>query len=165
MEEPISASPLSPNPLLDFQKATAQLVRAGLITADDSNRLVRTVNRQVKAVSKLRDDLRELVLAILMSVEDDTLRDGREYRRIPQGLAIHIESATGALFRARRSSWGTRDLQRFFKFGVRHFPEVIVARSDRVIFGPDEDRRRAVVLDIEKAWEFVGGRPRSVPVR
>lgn len=151
--------------LLGFQKAVARLVHAGCISAEQSVQMVRTANRGAKASLERRDGLRELVLAILLSAEDGTLREGAEIRTTSGKLALHLESLAPTLYRAQRSPHAVDELRRYFKFGLRHFPEVVVARTDRVTFGPKEDRRRAVVLDVEKAWEFVGGRPRSVPVR
>lgn len=151
--------------VLEFQKAAARLVRAGCITADDSIRMVRFVNRTGRVAVEQRDSLRDLVLTVLLSVEDGTLREGAEFLWIPKGLAIHVESTARALFRARRSSRGTRDLQRLFRFGARRFSDIVLARSERAMFGGGQDRRRAVVLDIDRAWEFVGGRPLRVPIR
>lgn len=170
MDEAIT-TPRFPSPdereaaLLGFQKAVARLVHTGCISTEQSVQMVRTANRGAKASLERRDGLRELVLAILLSADDGTLREGGEIRTVSGRLALHLESLAPALYRAQRSQHGVDELRRYFKFGVRHFPDVVVGRSDRVTFGPEEDRRRAVVLDVERAWEFVGGRPRSVPVR
>lgn len=151
--------------VLEFQKAAAQLVRAGCITADDSIRMVRFVNRAGKAAVQKRDDLRELVLAIMLSVDDGTLHEGRDVQTTPNGLALHVESLARALFRAQRCSHTADRLRGLFKFGARYFGDVVLARSKRVMFGSEGDRKRAVVLDIDRAWEFVGGRPLRVPIR
>ncbi len=151
--------------LLEFQKVTARLVRAGLISQVSSTRLVRGIQRARSTADETRHALPKLILEILLAIDDGTLKEGMHYRRATSELlAIHIESTAIALFRAHRTSLGAREMRRLMRFGWAHFREVVVERSRRVCFGEEDDRRRAAILNIAKAQEFVGMKS-AVPSR
>ena len=142
--------------VLEFQRLTARLVRAGLLPRSSATTLIRGVNEARTQAEQMRRELPELVQAILLSFEDGTLRDGVHVVAAHGRLALHLESVATALYRMERSQLTARSMTRLFRFGWQHFREVVVARSQRATFGPNEDRRRAVVLDLRKAHEFVG---------
>lgn len=152
--------------VLEYQRITARLAREGILSSVSATRLMRGMNHQRAKAEEVRFDFSKTVLAILRAVEDGVLKDGIHYRRgKPDFLAIHLEDVALAMTRTQRLRRTARDLRRLFRFGAEHFPKVVVARSARVMFGPDDDRRRAVVLDLAHASEFVGCRPLVVPPR
>jgi hypothetical protein len=56
-------------------------------------------------------------------------------------------------------------MRSLFHFGWVHFREVVRARSERMRFGPEEDRRRTVIVHVPSAHKFVGSHPAPVPSR
>lgn len=152
--------------VLEFQRLAARLTQAGLMSRVSSTRLMRTMNHQRAHAEDVRHALPKLVLEILLCIEDGTLKVREHYLRSGDSfVALHLESAAPAMFRAKRSLLAARDMRRLFHFGWLHFREVVQARSERMMFGPEEDRRRTVVLNVAKAYEFVGSRPPAVPSR
>lgn len=144
--------------VLDFQKAVARLVPAGIMSTQSATRLVRNVQRARKSVEDKRQTLPDLILAILLATEDGTLVSGQHVLKLDGTLAVHIEDCAQALFRAERTTVTAREMRALLRFGEAHFGDVVIACGQRVVFGPDGDRRRAAVLDLPKAYEFVGGR-------
>ncbi len=152
--------------VLEFQRVTARLVRAGLLSRVSATRLARGLNHQRSKAEDVRHGLPKLMLDVLLAVEDGTLNEGVHVLHVKDGkLALHLESVAPALFKAKRSNLAARDMRRLFHFGWLHFREVVQARSERMVFGPEEDRRRTVILNLAKAYEFVGSRPPAVPSR
>lgn len=151
--------------VLEFQRVTAKLVSAGLMSRVSSNRLMRAVNVQRTKAEVERQQLPQLILAVLLCIEDGTLTEGTHFVRRDGGVALHLESAAPAMFRAERCRLTVREMRRLFHFGWLHFRDVVRARCERVMFVPNEDRRRTVLLDIEEAHAFVGTRAPAVPVR
>ena len=152
--------------VLEFQRLTARLVRAGLLSRASSSRLVRGVQRSRKDADRLRSLLSDVLGDVLVSLEDGTLVDREQVLRAGDGcVALHLDSVGPVLFRAKRGSYPVRELRRVFRFGADYFGDVVKASSARVMFGPDGDRRRAVVLDLARAYAFIGSRPPPVPVR
>ncbi|MBC7174051.1 MAG: hypothetical protein H5U40_16535 [Polyangiaceae bacterium] len=152
--------------ILEFQRLAARLTRAGLLSRASSTRLMRSMNQERRLAEDKRHALPELLLAILLSLEDGTLMEGRDFVHGQEGLvALHLESVAPVLFRAQRTSWAPREMRRLFHFGWLHFREVVRARSERMRFGREEDRRRTVVVHVPSAYEFVGSRPKAVPSR
>ncbi len=148
--------------VLEFQKAVARLVPAGIMSTQSTSRLVRNVQRARKRVEDQRRALPDLVLAMLLATEDGTLVLGQHVLKADGTLAVHIGDAAQALFRAERATLTPREMRALLQLGEAHFGDVVLACGQRVVFGPDGDRRRAAVLDVAKAYEFVGGR---VPAR
>ncbi len=153
------------DPLLDLQKVLARLVQGGVITSEDSVRIVRTVNRSAKAMTERHDRFGDFLIALMLGIRDGVLVDGEHFRRTSKGLAIHVESTATTLWKARKFSATTREARRLIRFALKRHPDLILSLSERFFFDEDADRRRAVVLHEERAWEFVGGRPKAVPVR
>lgn len=149
--------------VLEFQRLTAKLVSVGLMSRVSSNRLARAVNGQRARAEEARQLLPQLILAVLLCIEDGTLKEGTHYMRNDGAVALHLESVAPAMFRAERSKLTAREMRRLLHFGWLHFRDVVLARSERMMFGPDGDRRRAVVLAVDKAYAFVGGRAPVVP--
>lgn len=150
--------------VLEFQRLLARMTHLGLMSRNSSTRLMRAANRQHARAEEVRSSLPKLILEALLSIEDGTLEEGTHYLRTDGLVALHLESMAAAMFHARRSSFAAREMRRLFHFGWLHFRQVVVARSERVTFGPEEDRRRAVILDVAKANEFVGNRRPAVPL-
>lgn len=151
--------------MLEFQKVTARLVRAGLISQVSATRLVRGMHRAGSAADETRSALPKLILELLLAVDDGTLQEGLHYRRIDAGrLALHLESIAKRLYRAQRTTLTAKEMRRLTGFGWAHFRDVVVEKSKRVCFGEEDDRRRAVILDVAKAQEFVGMKS-AVPSR
>ena len=151
--------------VLEFQRVTARLVQAGAISRKLSARLLQAVSRSSLAGEEMHRHLRQLLVGVLASVEDGTLEQGVHVLRLEGGrLALHLESAGPALFRAQRCALPAGELRRVCRFGWQHFRDVVVANSERVTFGPEEDRRRAVILDIARANEFVEKHQAVVPL-
>lgn len=151
--------------VLEFQRLTAKLVSVGLMSRVSSNRLVRAVNGQRARAEEARQQLPQLILAVLLGIEDGTLKEGTHFARSNGAVALHLESVAPAMFRGQRSKLTAREMRRLLHFGWLRFRDVVPARSQRMMFGPEEDRRRTVVLDVEKAHAFVGSRAPVVPAR
>ena len=152
--------------VLEFQRLSARLTHAGLISSASATRLMRSMSRERRDAEVRRHELPKLILAILLGIEDGTLEERDHFvRPSDDRLALHLESIAQPLFRAHDTSWNAREMRRLFRFGWLHFREVVVARSDRARFGPEEDRRRVVVLHVPSANEFVGRRSNAVPHR
>ncbi|MBI5531807.1 MAG: hypothetical protein HY898_03770 [Deltaproteobacteria bacterium] len=151
--------------VLEFQRAAAKLVRAGLLSQSSSTRFVLRVNQGRRKAEESRHRLAQLIVDVLVAVEDGTLTDGVHVRRSETGmLAVRAESVARALFRAGRSQLTARATHDLLRFGHAFFPLVVVSTSERVCFGSVEDRFRTFVLDLAKAQEFVGIKP-AVPSR
>lgn len=144
--------------VLDFQKAVARLVPAGIMSTQSASRLVRGVQRARKRIDEKRQALPEVLLAILLATDDGTLVAGSHVLEMDGKLAVHIGDTAQALFRAGRTKFTPRELRALLQFGETYFGDVLLACGQRVVFGPDGDRRRAAILDVAKAQEFVGGR-------
>lgn len=152
--------------VLEFQRLAARLVRAQLISTTTSSRLVRSMHRELRATEDRRNKLAQLVLDLLLSVDDGTLKEGQHFVRQEEGrLALHLASLGPALYRVKRLELSSAELRGLLTFGGRHFRDVLVARSGRARFGDDDDRRRVVVLHEPTAREFIGARKKAVPFR
>lgn len=152
--------------LLEFQRLAARLTQAGLISRVTSDRLMRSMNRERRYADERRHALPALVLDILLGIEEGTLKEREHFLRMKdEHVAVHLASAGPALFKAGRGRVTQAEARRLFHFGWQHFPHVVVARSERARFGPEEDRRRVLVLHVPSAYEFVGAKPKAVPLR
>ena len=152
--------------ILEFQRLAARLTRAGLLSRASSSRLMRSMNQERRHAEEKRHAFPELVLAVLLAVEDGTLTEREHFMRLSgDRIALHLESVAPALYRAGRSLLPARTMRSLFHFGWLHFREVVRARSERIRFGPEEDRRRTVIVHVPSAHAFVGSRPRAVPAR
>jgi hypothetical protein len=151
--------------VLEFQRVTARLLQAGAISRKLSARLVQAVSRSSLVGEELHRRLLQFLVGVLAGVEDGTLEQGVHVLWLEGGrLALHLESIGPALFRAQRCTLLTGELRRVCRFGWQHFRDVVVANSERVTFGPEEDRRRAVILDLARANEFVEKHQAAVPL-
>lgn len=151
--------------VLEFQRVAARLVQAGAISGEMSARLVQAVSGSILDGEEMRRRLARLLFDVLAGVEDGTLKQGVHVLRLEGGrLALHLESVGPALLGAQRSALPIGQLRRLCRFGWQQVRDVVVESSLRVTFGPNEDRRRAVILDVAKANEFVGNRRRIVPL-
>lgn len=142
--------------VLELRHLASRLTRAGLMSAASSRRLMCAINGQRSKVEDARHALPKLVLEILLCLEDGTLSAPEHY--VPVGddrVALHLESVAAAMFRAKRSSLTARHMGRLFHFGWLQVPEVVVARSARTVFGAEQRRRRAVILHLPSAQQFV----------
>jgi hypothetical protein len=152
--------------ILEFQRLAARLTQAGLISRVSSDRLMRSMNRERRYAEDKRHALPELVLNILLGIEEGTLKEREHFMRLKdEHIAVHLASAGPALFKAGRGRLTQAEARSLFHFGWLHFRNVVVARSERARFGPEEDRRRVVVLHVPSAYEFVGARLKPVPSR
>lgn len=152
--------------VLEFKRLAARLVQAQLLTSASSSRLVRAMNRERHATEARRSKLAQLVLDVLLSLDDDTLKDGQHFVRLDDDrVALHLASLGPALYRAKRIELSSAELRGVVTFGWQHFRDVIVSRSGRARFGADDDRRRVVVLHEPSAREFVGAYKKPVPFR
>lgn len=152
--------------VLEFQRLAARLVQAQLISKATSARLVRSMNRERRSTEDRRNKLAQLVLDVLLSLDDGTLKDGQHFvRQDGDRVALHLASLGPALFRAKRMELSSAELRGLVTFGWLHFRAVLVSRSGRARFGADDDRRRVVVLHEPSAREFVGARKKAVPFR
>lgn len=152
--------------VLEFQRLVARLVRAQLISAATSSRLVRSMHRELRATEDRRNKLAQLVHDVVLSVDDGTLKEGQHFVRQEEGLlALHLASLAPALYRVKRLGLSSAELRGLLTFGWRHFRDVLVSRSGRARFGADDDRRRVVVLHEPTAREFVNARKKPVPFR
>lgn len=152
--------------ILEFQRLAARLTRAGLISRASSSRLMRSMNQERRQAEDKRHAFPELVLAILLAIEDGTLKDGADFVHGDNGfVALHLESIAKTLHHAKRATWPARTMRSLFHFGWLHFRDVVHARSERMRFGPEEDRRRTVIVHVPSAHALVGSRPRAVPAR
>ncbi len=151
--------------LLDFQKLVARLVRDGVLLSDQANRLVRDATASSRLTTERRAELAEVIYALLVGVDDGTLRDAVEFRRCKHGLALHLDAVVPRLQECGTFGFSADQVRDLVRFGHHLLPQAITHTSVRVIFRGEADRRRAVVLHEERAWEFVGGRPKAVPVR
>lgn len=76
--------------VLEFQRLAARLVRAQLISTTTSSRLVRSMHRELRATEDRRNKLAQLVLDLLLSVDDGTLKEGQHFvRQEEDRLALH----------------------------------------------------------------------------
>ena len=152
--------------ILEFQRLAARLTRAGLMSRASSSRLMRSMNQERRYAEDKRHAFPELVLAILLAIEDGTLKEREHFLRLKDDhVALHLESVAPALFHAGRGRHPSRQMRSLFHFGWVHFREVVRARSERMRFGPEEDRRRTVIVHVPSAHKFVGSHPAPVPSR
>jgi hypothetical protein len=152
--------------VLEFQRLAARLVQAQLISTTTSSRLVRSMNRERRTTEDRRNKLAQLVLDVLLSLDDGTLKEGEHFARLPdERVAVHPEAVATALYRAERGRLLRRELRALLELGWRHERDVVVARSERVRFDHEGDRRRCAVLHLPSARKFVGGRSKPVPAR
>lgn len=152
--------------VLEFQRLAARLAQARLIAPATSTRLMRTIHRERRLADERQGHLADLVFNILVSIEDGTLKEGEHFARLPdERVAVHPEAVATALYRAERGRLLRRELRALLELGWRHEREVVVARSERVRFDHDGDRRRCAVLHLPSARKFVGGRSKPVPAR
>lgn len=152
--------------VLEFQRLSARLTQAGLITSASATRLMRTMNRERRDAEDRRYELPKLILALLLGIDGGSLRERDHFLRLSgDRVALHLESIAQPLFRAQGMSWNARELRRLLRFGWLHFRDVVLESSGRARFGPENDRRRVVVLHLPSANEFVGGVPKAVPSR
>jgi hypothetical protein len=152
--------------ILEFQRLAARLARAGLLSRTSSTRLLQSMGQRRTKAEATRHELPHLILTLLEAIEDGTLEERVDYVRDGDELVgLHLESTARALWRARRGTHTAREVRHLLHFGWLHLRDVVVARSERMMFGPEEDRRRAVVLHLPRAHEFVGSRPPAVPFR
>ncbi|GAB4215621.1 MAG: hypothetical protein OHK0013_41350 [Sandaracinaceae bacterium] len=152
--------------ILEFQRLAARLTRAGLMSRASSSRLMRSMNQERRYAEDKRHAFPELVLAVLLAIEDGTLKEREHFVRLEgDRVALHLESVAPALYHAGRGQLPARQMRSLFHFGWLHFREVVHARSERMRFGPEEDRRRTVVVHVPSAHDFVGSRPAAVPPR
>ena len=152
--------------ILEFQRLAARLTRVGILSRTSSSRLMRSMNQQRRQAEDKRHAFPELLLAIVLGIADGTLKAGSDFVHGDNGLvALHLESIANTLHRTQRGSWPARTMRSLFHFGWMHFREVVNARSARMQFGPEEDRRRTVIIHVPSANDFVGSRPAPVPAR
>ena len=152
--------------VLEFQRLAARLAQARLIAPATSTRLMRTIHRERRLADERQGHLADLVFNILVSIEDGTLKEGEHFARLPdERVAIHPEAVATALYRAERGRLLRRELRALLELGWRHERDVVVARSERVRFDHEGDRRRCAVLHLPSARQFVGGRSKPVPAR
>ncbi len=152
--------------ILEFQRLAARLTRAGLLSRASSSRLMRSMSQERMSAEDKRHAFPELVLAILLAIEDGTLKDGADFAHGDNGfVALHLESIAKTLHQAKRPTCPARTMRSLFHFGWVHFREVVHARSERMRFGPEEDRRRTVIVHVPSAHKFVGSHPAPVPSR
>ncbi len=145
--------------VLEFQRLAARLVQAKLLSSTTSTRLMRSLNHERRAADDRRRKLAQLVLDVLLSLEDGTLKEGQHFARLEgDRVALHLASLGPALFRAKRTELSPAELRGLVSYGWRECRDVLVSRSGRVRFGADDDRRRVVVLHEPSAREFVGAR-------
>lgn len=150
--------------VLEFQRVTRRLAQLGLLSRRSSDRFIEQVNRHHAAASAAGRALPALLRQILLGIEDGTLLNRRDYlRRGDAVVALHVESVARVMYRAKRTVLTAQAMRRLFYFGRLHLREVVTSCSERVTLGPGRDRRRAVILNVEKAQEFVGGRFFPVP--
>lgn len=152
--------------VLEFQRLAARLAQAKLIAPATSVRLMRTIHRERRLADERRGQLSDLVFNILVSIEDGTLKEGVHIVRLSDNrVAIHPETVATALYRAERGRLLRRELRSLLELGWRHARDVVVARSERVRFDREGDRRRCAILHIPSAEIFVGARSVAVPSR
>ena len=152
--------------VLDFQRLAARLVQAKLLSSTTSTRLMRSLNHERRAADNRRRKLAQLVLDVLLSLDDGTLKEGQHFvRQDGDRVALHLASLGPALYRVKRLEVSSAELRSLLTFGWRHFRDVLVSRSGRARFGADDDRRRVIVLHEPSAREFVGARKKAVPFR
>lgn len=152
--------------VLEFQRLAARLVQAQLISTTTSSRLVRSMNRERRTTEDRRNKLAQLVLDVLLSLDDGTLKEGQHFvRQDGDRVALHLASLGPALYRVKRLELSSAELRSLLTFGWRHFRDVLVSRSGRARFGAEDDRRRVIVLHEPSAREFVGAQKRAVPFR
>ena len=150
--------------VLEFRRITRRLAEVGLLSRRGSDRFIEQVNRRHAAADDAGRALPALLRQILIAIEDGTLLNRRDYlRRDRDVVALHLESVAGVLYRAKRTVLTAQAIRRLFHLGRLHLREVVTSCSERVTLGPGRDRRRAVILNVEKAQEFVGGRFFPVP--
>jgi hypothetical protein len=152
--------------VLEFQRITARLAQAKLISLDASTRLMRMVNRERRAADERRNELSELIFQILRGIEDGVLKEG-EHIMLLDGdrVALHLASLAPALVQAKRITLPLADLRSLINLGWQQFRGVLLARTERVFFNREGDRRRAVILHVPSAYKFVGAIPKPVPSR
>jgi hypothetical protein len=149
--------------VLEFQRVTRRLAQLGLLSRRSSDRFIEQVNRHHAAADAAGRALPALLRQILLGIEDGTLLNRRDYlRRGNTVVALHVESAARVMYRAKRTVLTAQAMRRLFYFGRLHVCDAVTSCSARVSFGA-KDRRRAVILNVEKAQEFVGGRFFPVP--
>jgi hypothetical protein len=152
--------------VLEFQRLAARLVQAQLISNTTSSRLMRAMNRERRTTEDRRNKLAQVVLDVLLSLDDGTLKEGQHFvRQDGDHVALHLASLGPALYRVKRLELSSAELRGLVTFGWRHFRDVLVSRSGRARFGADDDRRRVIVLHEPTAREFVGARNKAVPFR
>lgn len=161
-----------PNPeerdalVLEFQRLAARLARAGLVSRASSSRLMRSINRERRCAEDKRRAFSELVCNLALGIEDGTLKEREHFMRLKNDhVAIHLESTSPALYQAGLGKLLAREMRSLCHFGGLHFREVVIARSERVRFGPEDDRRRTVIVHLPSAYEFVGRPWPGVPSR
>ena len=144
---------------LEFQRLTAQLVRAGLLSRTSALRLVQGVHRARRNAPEERSALPSFLFDFLIATEDGTLAEGVHFVRCAPGrLALHVDSVVSSLHRAGRTSLGRSEARRLLRFGRRFFGSAVVKVSERVRFRGGE-RRRATVLDLARTEKLLGGKP------
>ena len=152
--------------VLEFQRLSARLVQAQLISSTTSARLVRSMSRERRTTEDRRNKLAQLVLDVLLSLEDGTLKEGQHFvRQDSDHIALIFASLAPALYRIKRLELASAELRSLLTFGWRHFRDVLVSRSGRARFGADDGRRRVIVLHEPSAREFVVARKKAVPFR
>lgn len=152
--------------LLEFQRLAARLTRAGLLSRTSATRLARSMQDARRSAEDQRHAFPEALLAILLAIEDGTLKERVDFVRGGDGfVALHLETIATTLKAARRPTWPARELRSLFHFGWLHFREAVRARSERMRFGPEEERRRTVIVHVPSANRILGGREVAVPSR
>lgn len=144
--------------LTEFRVLTARLVKADLMTAASATRLARNVARASKLVDAERGRFAELLSDLIVALETNALEHGQQVFRVSQArIALHLASIAAPLATSSDRSRTERDLRRLFRFAALRFGDLVVAPSSRVSFG-GERRLRAVVVDLPRAYAFIGSR-------
>lgn len=144
--------------LTDFRLLTARLVQAGMMSNANANRLVRNLARAAKEADAARAAIAELLSDLIVAIETRALEDGRHIVRDAEGrVALHLASIAAPLAASSNRGRTVRELRQLLRFAAVHFGDVVVANSSRAFFA-DQRRQRAAVVDLAKAYAFIGSR-------
>ena len=98
--------------VLEFQRLAARLVQAQLISSTTSARLVRSMSRERRTTEDRRNKLAQLVLDVLLSLDDGTLKEGQHFvRQDGDRVALHLASLGPALYRVKRLELSSAELR------------------------------------------------------
>jgi hypothetical protein len=157
------------------RRLLADLLRDGVIRRDEYLRLLRNtmadaVVLSLPRVSVTEREMRVTLDRVLVALESEQLVRGRDVTEhmtrespFPEASGL-LAIWTNALLSHLERAWSARptDTREILRQLRQAHPEVVRAVNERVPFGPRRERKRCVLLDVERARAFVA-EPEPLP--